>query len=152
VRVVLCGANELRISGSRSPLLSARAACRKLHSVDVQYLKPLPTTRSVARWGVRCGQPGQQSQGRGKRNVLNEKTKNLIFCAQQILNYPRQIKGNSISGCEFFKFITSVMDDHSYCCLAMPLPTTRRLATNPSNLMTRHRYTEYVIRAVAIFT
>jgi len=80
------------------------------------------------------------------------KTKNLTFCAQQILNYPRQTKGNSTSDCEFFKFIISVMGDHCYCYLATPLPTTRRLATNPFNLMTRNRCIEYVTRAVAICT
>ena len=39
VRVVLWAANELRVSANRSPPLSARAACRKLHSLDSQHLK-----------------------------------------------------------------------------------------------------------------
>jgi hypothetical protein len=81
VRVVLCGANELRVSASRSPLLSARASCRKLHSVDVQYLKPLSTTRSVARWGERCGRPGQQSPGGGKRRVLKQNKTIDFLCS-----------------------------------------------------------------------
>lgn len=81
MRVVLCPANELRISASRSPMLSARPACRKLHSVDVQYLKPLPTTRSEARGGERCGRPGQQSPGGGKWNVLNENKKFDFLCS-----------------------------------------------------------------------
>jgi len=33
------------------------------------------------------------------------------------------------------------MDDHCYCYLAKTLPTARRVATNPLNLMTRNSYT-----------
>jgi len=66
VRIVLWAANELHVSASKSPLLSARAACRKLHSVDVQHLKPLPTTSSVARVG-RAVQPARAAESRGRK-------------------------------------------------------------------------------------
>lgn len=57
-----------------------------------------------------------------------------------------------MSDCEFSKFIISVMGDHCYCYLAMPLPTMRRVATNALNLMTRKGCTEYATRTVAICT
>ena len=84
--------------------------------------------------------------------LLMKIKKNDFLCSTNFKLPETKKKRNSISDCEFSKFTISVTADHRSCYLAMPLPTTRRVATNPSDLMTRNGCTKYATRTGAICT